>query len=216
MTEQEEQLVAESYAEMIRGNPAGGLSMTQLQARNWRLCCLVAMIYGETVHPAEVMRIVSKQENPWPRRGHGQPLPNEQVVRGLYTDQAIKRIWVKDKRGQVWVYDHTRQAMSHDPMDRVGGPYHISAFVPDGDGDNWFLFCVADSYFPPTDLCRGNSMEDAYEEYLDWAAEHRHLAISEEDLKDYGDEYQTTSNGVPIDDQQVHCEEVSLFSVDFI
>lgn len=136
-----------------------------------------------------------------------------------YVDcDKVLRITVQDGKA-TWVYDSTGTVETHDPLDRVGGPYRISDYV-ESDGDKWFLFWVVDCYFPLADLVRGSSFEDAYETYLDWAADKRHIAIDEADLKDYLDkngDYQgsMTSNGVPVETDNIQGREVSLAEIHF-
>jgi hypothetical protein len=136
-----------------------------------------------------------------------------------YVDcENARRIWVRSGEAE-WVFDAEGKTESHDPMDRVGGPYRISAFVSDSDGSQWFLFAVVDCHFPLHDLVRGDSFEDAYEAYIDWAAEHRHIAIAEDELPDYldGDDFSGsyTSDGRPVDTDNVQGHQVTLLRIDF-
>lgn len=123
----------------------------------------------------------------------------------------------------LWIWDATGKTETHNPMDRVGGPMHISGIDTDSEGDRWFLFSVVDSYFPVTHLVRGNSFEDAYEYYVDYAAKHCGIKIEEPDLKDYkiaDDDEGTlecdfTSDGQPVDTSNIHGQEARLVSVHF-
>ncbi len=136
-----------------------------------------------------------------------------------YVDcEKAKRIWVRSGDAEC-VYDSEGKTECHDPMDRVGGPYRISAFVSESDGSQWFLFAVVDCHFPLHDLVRGDSFEDAYEAYIDWAAEHRHIAIAEDELPDYldGENFSGsyTSDGRRVDTDNVQGHEVALLRIDF-
>jgi hypothetical protein len=136
-----------------------------------------------------------------------------------YVDcEKARRIWVRSGDAE-WVHDSEGKTECHDPMDRVGWPYRISAFVSESDGRQWFLFAVGDCHFPLHDLVRGDSFESAYEAYLDWAAEHRHIAITEDELPDYmdGDNFtgSYTSDGKPVDTDNVQGHEVTLLRIDF-
>jgi hypothetical protein len=124
-------------------------------------------------------------------------------------------IWVEDNTGNRWVWQKEKKIETYDPADRVGGPYHISALVDEGSGEHLYIFAVVDSYFPLHDLVRANSWEEAYDIYLDWAAAHRHIAIDKEDLKDYKeDELSFTSNGIPVDTDNINGHEVTLVGID--
>lgn len=130
-----------------------------------------------------------------------------------YLDLTATQLWVLQGEGE-WVFDTTGTVESHDPMDRVGGPYRITDYV-DSDGDKWFICAVADCAFPCYDLVRGDSWEEAYENYVDWAAEHRHIQIEEADYGDYAVDSEDptcsfTSDGKPVDTDSVHCTEVVL------
>lgn len=145
----------------------------------------------------------------------------------LTVNCTAKTVWVRSegqpprlcqKASVLWVYDTTGNVESHDPLDRAGGPYRITDFVP-SEGDKWFLFAVADCYFPCRDLVRGSSWEDAYETYIDWAATNRHIAIDDADLTDYKvdtDECTCnyTSNGQPVDTDNVVGDEMTLDRID--
>jgi hypothetical protein len=118
-------------------------------------------------------------------------------------------IWVRGKGNEEWVWQKGKEIESHDPADRVGGPYRLYDFVDEGSGEHLYIFVVVDSYFPAYDLVRADSWEDAYEAYIDWAARRRHLAIEEPDLKDYDpDELHYTSDGIPVDTENVQGDEV--------
>lgn len=118
-------------------------------------------------------------------------------------------IWVKGPSGEVWVWQKGKSIKSHDPADRVGGPYRLTGFVDEGSGEHVYIFAVVDSHFPIHDLVRADSFEDAYEAYIDWAAKRRHLAISDGDLKDYDQNSLTyTSNGIPVDTDNIRAQRV--------
>lgn len=147
---------------------------------------------------------------------------------GHHDCENLCRVWVRDPRvpahheEAVWLWDETKLLKSHDPMDRVGGPYRIVDFIGDQSiaGDRWFLFAVADCAFPLHDLVRADSWEEAYEIYCDWAAEHRHIKIEQPNLSDYVDEQgeyngSYTSDGTPIDTENVCGFEVTLLSLEF-
>lgn len=126
-------------------------------------------------------------------------------------------IWVRSGKAE-WVYQgKSRSIESHDPADRVGGPYRLYDFVDEGSGEHLFIFAVVDSHFPAHDLVRADSEQDAYEAYIDWAAKHRNIAIEEPDLKDYDpDQLHYTSDGVPVDDENVNMQEVEFVRADGI
>jgi hypothetical protein len=128
-------------------------------------------------------------------------------------------IWVKGTRGEEWVWQKGKKGSieSHDPADRVGGPYRLYDFIDEGSGEHMFIFAVADSYFPLHDLVRADNFEDAYEAYIDWAAKRRHLAIEPPDLADYDqDSLNYTSDGIPVDTDNVQGFEVKFVRADGI
>lgn len=124
----------------------------------------------------------------------------------------------------TWIWqspDNPSKIETHDPMDRVGGPYRIHSFVDDahGFGQRWFLFSVQDCAFPIVDLVRGDSWEEAYESYIDFAGEHRHCRIDASELPDYLDdkgEFTGTydSQGNPVDTDNINGSEVKLVRID--
>lgn len=136
-----------------------------------------------------------------------------------YVDcDRVQRIRVRQCDAE-WVLDLTGTVETHDPMDRVGGPYRIHAYV-ESDGEHWYLFSVVDCAFPLRDLVRGSLWEDAYETYVDWAAEHRHIAIEETDFGDYAVESENptrsfTSDGKPVDTENIHGDQVQLAAIEF-
>jgi hypothetical protein len=136
-----------------------------------------------------------------------------------YVDcEHVQRIRVRQGESE-WVLDLTGTVETHYPMDRVGGPYRIHDFA-ESDGEQWFLFSVADCAFPLVDLVRGSSWEDAYESYIDWAAEHRHIAIDPADFGDYALETNNptchfTSDGRPVDTDNVQGNQVRLLAIEF-
>jgi len=147
-------------------------------------------------------------------------MKSEQKTLSLgYVDcEGVQRIRVKQGDAE-WVLDLTGTVESHAPMDRVGGPYRIQDFV-ESDGEKWFLFSVVDCAFPLTELVRGSSWEDAYETYVDWAAEKRHIAIDESDFGDYAVESDNptcsfTSDGKPVDTDNVQGNQVMLLAIEF-
>ena len=89
----------------------------------------------------------------------------------------------------------------------------------DSDDERWFIFYVEDCYSPPMTLVRARSWEEAYEIYIDWAAEHRGLEITEDARKDYegpdGLVCSYTSNGVPVDTKSIQGFEVRLERIEF-
>jgi hypothetical protein len=131
-----------------------------------------------------------------------------------YVDcDKVRQIWVRAGESE-WVYDTIGAQESHDPMDRVGGPYRINEYV-ESEGDKWFLFACVDSYFPLRELVRGNSFEDAYETYIDFASEKRHLRIPPEAYADYDVESDSPncsfdSSGNPVDTECIQGSEVQL------
>ena len=147
-------------------------------------------------------------------------MTSEQKTLSLgYVDcEQVQRIRVRQGEAE-WVLDLSGAVETHAPMDRVGGPYCIHAYV-ESDGEQWFLFSVVDCAFPLTDLVRGSSWEDAYETYVDWAAERRQIAIDEADFKDYAVESDSptcsfTSDGKPVDTDSVHGDQVTLIAIEF-
>lgn len=143
----------------------------------------------------------------------------------LRIDVKAKRIWVQSLQAPVgsedgiWVWDCEGKIETHCPMDRVGGPYGLSDFVNEDCGERFFVFAVADCAFPIYDLVCADSWEHAYEDYIDFAAEHRHCLIDDTDLKDYLDkngEYQgsLTSDGKPVDTDNIQGDEVRLIRID--
>lgn len=130
----------------------------------------------------------------------------------------VRRIRVKHGEAE-WVLDLSGTVETHDPLDRVGGPYRIHDFV-ESDGEQWFLFSVVDCAFPLVDLVRGSSWEDAYETYVDSAAEKRDIAIAEADFDDYALESDNptchfTSDGRPVDTDNVQGNVVTLIAIEF-
>lgn len=113
----------------------------------------------------------------------------------------------------VWIWQTDKSVETHCPEDRCGGPYHISDFVSESEGDKWFIFSTECGQFMIHDLVRGDSWEDAYENFVEWATTARHLAIDEIDLPDYGDDYNITDNGTPYDADGVRGCEVRLIRV---
>jgi len=140
------------------------------------------------------------------------------VALGYVDCDRVQRIRVQQGDAE-WVLDLTGTVETHDPMDRVGGPYRVHAYV-ESDGDQWFLFSVVDCAFPLRDLVRGRSWEDAYETYIDWAAEHRHIVIDESDFGDYAVETDNptcnfTSNGKPVDTDSIQGGPAKLMAIEF-
>lgn len=155
------------------------------------------------------------------------------ITKEIRVEIKPKAIWVRhfeksdEKPFEVcfWLWQdagNINKIETHDPMDRVGGPYELTDFVDDeyGFGEKWFIFYVQDSYFPTYDLVRGDSFEEAYQNYLDFAAEHRHIKIEEHEMKDYEDEKtgefrgNFTENGIAVDTENVQGFEVSLVRID--
>jgi len=126
--------------------------------------------------------------------------------------EHVTQIWVRFG-DSPYCLDTTGAIDTHDPLDRVGGPYRITSYV-ESDGDKWFLFAVVDSHFPSHDLVRGDSWEGAYETYIDWAADHRNIVIDENEIDDYrdGDDNRCnwTSSGTPVDTESIKGAEVTL------
>lgn len=124
-------------------------------------------------------------------------------------------------RDAEWVYNPSGEVESHHPMDRVGGPFRLLDLVDeDGSGDKWFIFAVVDSYFPIHHVVRGSSWENAYEQYIDYAAEHCHIVINAEELPDYLNEEgefegSYTSNGEPVETDNIQGFEVKLSRLEF-
>lgn len=114
---------------------------------------------------------------------------------------------------------------SHDPMDRVGGPYRIHDFCTEYyDGERFFLACLGGSYFPPMILVMADTWEDAYENLIDWLAEtgkYCCIVEDEEELKEIEEDpdgicgVSFSSNGVPVYDEEITMNEVQLVSLEF-
>jgi hypothetical protein len=118
----------------------------------------------------------------------------------------------RDRELYVWSIDNSVDTSE------VVGPSTLFDVVRESDGAYWYMFWCADCFSPPMDLVRGDSFEDAYEYYIDWAAEHRGLKIEEPDLKDYdidGDNptCSFTSEGIPVDTNSVNGTEVYLYKL---
>jgi len=149
--------------------------------------------------------------------------------------ENVKAVYLVQERTSTttekdcWCFTLDKSIERHDPMDRVGGPYHISSLVEDDlDGKRFFLFCVADCAFPLIDLVRANTFEEGYERYVDFAEEKRHIGIEDSDLGDYGCvkdpegnwdsenfDGSYTSDGKPVDSSNIQGFEVKLFRIDF-
>ena len=97
----------------------------------------------------------------------------------------------------------------------------IQEILIDESDDKWFLFWVEDCYTPPIYLVSADSLDTAYEIFIDYAAEKCHLKIETEDLSDYGvvddnyDDYSgnSTGDGVPVDTESVNGTECRLIRV---
>lgn len=116
-------------------------------------------------------------------------------------------IWQSDELGDA-------KESTYHPVDRCGGPLKLSGIDTKSLGntfmdDLWWIGCVADCHFPIYDAIRASSFTEAYESYLDYAAEHRGIVIQESDYADYDVDSDCpkcgfTSNGTPIDTDSVH------------
>ena len=113
---------------------------------------------------------------------------------------------------------------SHDPMDRVGGPYRIHDFCTECNyGERFFLACLGGSYFPPMILVMADTWADAYENLIDWLAEGHwgHVVTDEKELKEMEENpdgicgISFSSNGVPVYDEEITMNEVQLVSLEF-
>lgn len=129
----------------------------------------------------------------------------------------VKQITLCDPNNldTIWLWDATGEREAHCPMDRVGGPFCLYDLVECDDGKCWFVFAVCDSYFPIHDLVRADSWEEAYEKYVDFVCEHRHCKIADENLSDYGDDYQVTSDGTPVNTSTIQGNELRLLKIEF-
>lgn len=145
----------------------------------------------------------------------------------IYCSKA-RAIWVGGMQGSLpakfedcWVFNPDKTIDTHCPEDRCGGPYGLFAVVnPDDYGERWFIFAVVDSHFPLRELVRADSFDDAYEIYVDHAAEHWHLKIEPEEFADYGVDTDSPtcsfdSHGNPVDTDSIHGSEVRLTRIDF-
>lgn len=129
----------------------------------------------------------------------------------------VVRIWTRVGK-TLWVFDSTGQIRSHHPMDRCGGPMGIVDYAG-GEGNKFYIAAVADCAFPVYDLVRGENFDDAMEQYIDWAAEHRGITIAEEDFQDYTDqdgelECQFTSEGIPVDTDSLAMFKTEVVSIE--
>jgi hypothetical protein len=138
-------------------------------------------------------------------------------------DYQAATIYVTTPQSVLWVYDSTGKIESHDPMDRVGGPFRISDIVKDSfanEGRRFYLCRIQDCAFPPVFLVRGEDMEDAIEYFIDYASKNLGMRITPEELPDYlndeGEyEGEFDSDGDPVDTDNIHCQEVFLHSIHF-
>lgn len=112
-------------------------------------------------------------------------------------------VWSANGRQYLWGKGETSD---------VVGPTSVSD-VSDYGWGKWFIFVIADCYFPPLYAVRHESFESAYEEFCDWQVEQ--LKIEELDLKDYDENaLHYSSNGAPIDTESVQGFEVTLVRVE--
>lgn len=145
-----------------------------------------------------------------------------QIGRLGFDDNPPKAVWVKDEDAE-WVLGDGIE--SHHPMDRVGGPYHISDFCAETNGgEKFFLAWIADSWFPPFILVMGDSLEDAYENFIEWLAETGKYCMVVDDEKELeeinsedwnGSGVSFSSMGVPVYDDSIHMKEVKLLRLEF-
>lgn len=131
---------------------------------------------------------------------------------------------IRVKRGDAeWVLGDGVE--SHDPMDRVGGPYRICDFCTETNGgEKFFIAWIVDSYFPPAILVIGDSWEDAYENFIDWLAESGRfdmVVTDEKELKEMEENPDDvcgvawSSNGVPVYDESIQMDEVALVGLEW-
>lgn len=133
---------------------------------------------------------------------------------------------------QEYVLTSDKTIETHDPMDRVGGPFCIHRLCEEGadnSGDRWFLFWIADSYFPPCILVRGDNEEDAYQNFIDWLGDkdandgegHYGMIVTDAEKlaqleTDEGlDGVDYTSYGVPVDTSDVRMRECTIKALEF-
>ncbi len=120
----------------------------------------------------------------------------------------------------LWVWS-SGDIDAHHPVDRCGGPYKLSDVINECGGARFYLFSVQDCAFAITDVVLADSWEEAYEEYIDWAACHRGIGIDKKDYGDYGISEENwdsatcsfTSNGTPVDTEAIQGHEVTLYKV---
>ena len=132
------------------------------------------------------------------------------ATKDISLDIKAKTVEFTDGRGNTWLWG---EGESHDPADRVGGPFTIHD-IDDEDTtwDKWFIFSPADSFFPAYWAICGSSWEDAYERLCEWKEEY--FRIPDEDLKDYNEDSLSYSpNGIPVDMESVQGFEVTLSTV---
>lgn len=134
---------------------------------------------------------------------------------------------------QEWVLSSDKSVESHDPMDRVGGPFHIHTLCDEGADDNfankWWLFWIVDSWFSPCILVRGDSDAEAYENFLEWCGDkdandgegHYGLIVDDKEklaLIEAGEDVdgvEFTSYGVPVDMSDIRMQPCTLKSLEF-
>lgn len=94
--------------------------------------------------------------------------------------------------------------------------YKLTAFVDDeyGSGSKWFLFGIPVGNFGICDLVRGDSFEEAYQNYLEFASKHRNLEI-EDPTNEEMESGTWTDGGILVDTSEVTGHEVRLVQLDF-
>lgn len=145
-----------------------------------------------------------------------------QIGRLDFDDNPPKAVWVKD-RDAVWVLGNGIE--SHDPLDRVGGPYRISNYCTETNGgEKFFLAWIVDSWFPPCILVMGDSFEDAYENFIDWLADTGMYCMVVDDEKELAEMQKDdwdgagvdfSSNGIPVYADSIQMCEVKLLKLEF-
>jgi len=88
-------------------------------------------------------------------------------------DQKVRTIRVS-VGDAVWQLSDVHE--SHDPADRVGGPYRLQDLVEDDIWGDWYVFSIVDSYFPPSVLVRAHGEDAAWDAFAEWCTE----TVSEE------------------------------------
>lgn len=125
--------------------------------------------------------------------------------------EEVRAVMFRAENGAEYLWDPygISGLESHDPADRVGGPYGIDRICDeDTTYPEWYLFTPADSYFPSIWAACGRTEYDAYQELINDERVKAYLSIDAQDLADYGADTDEPTcsfadDGTPIDDEGV-------------